>query len=57
MENRFKAGDFVFAKVRPSVPLIIRIYARKIYYCKIKSDPNTQELVYFDRELMPYVED
>ncbi|WP_299111045.1 hypothetical protein [uncultured Winogradskyella sp.] len=57
MENRFKAGDFVYAKVRPSVLLIVRVYARKIYYCKIQADPTAKELVYFERELMPYIDD
>ncbi len=57
MENRFKIGDFVFAKVRPSVPLVVRLYERRIYYCNVKMDPSAKELVYFERELMPYLDD
>ncbi|MGW9684435.1 hypothetical protein [Flagellimonas sp. 2504JD1-5] len=51
MENRFKIGDVVCAKVRPSVSLVVRLYARKVYYCAIQNDPLANELVYFDREL------
>ncbi|MCX2678910.1 hypothetical protein OOZ15_03065 [Galbibacter sp. EGI 63066] len=55
MENRFKIGDTVCAKVRPSVMLVVRLYARRIYYCTIENDdPTAKELAYFDRELKPY---
>lgn len=57
MEDEYKKGDIVCAKVRPLVPLVIRIYARKIYYCTVKNDPSAKELVYFGRELKPYQED
>ncbi|WP_411028794.1 hypothetical protein [Spongiimicrobium sp. 3-5] len=51
VENRFKIGDVVCAKVRPSVSLVVRLYARKVYYCAIQNNPLANELVYFDREL------
>ena len=51
MENRFKIGDVVCAKVRPSVSLIIQLYTRRVYYCTVQNDPLANELVYFDTEL------
>ncbi|TXN35242.1 hypothetical protein FVB32_11685 [Flagellimonas hymeniacidonis] len=51
VESRYKIGDIVCAKVRPSVLLVVRLYARKVYYCTIQNDPLANELVYFDREL------
>ena len=55
MGNRYKKGDFVYAKVRPSVILVVRLYIRKIYYCTIQDNPSANELVYLDSELKPYV--
>jgi hypothetical protein len=43
-ENRYKEGDVVYAKVDPSLALIVRRYIREIYYCKIKSDPDRKNL-------------
>ena len=36
MENKYKEGEEVYAKVNPSLKLIIRRYVDRIYYCKIK---------------------
>ncbi len=52
MENKYKEGEEVYAKVNPSLKLIIRRYVDRIYYCKIKINPTLKELVYFERELM-----
>ena len=52
MENKFKEGEEVYAKVNPSLKLIIRRYVDRIYYCKIKKNPAQKELVYFEREIM-----
>lgn len=51
MDNKFKEGDVVFAKVNRSVKLVIRRFVDEIYYCKVQSAPDQQELVYFEREL------
>ncbi|MEQ8477537.1 hypothetical protein [Fulvivirga sp.] len=51
-ENRYVAGDIVYAKVNPSLKLIVRRYIDRIYYCKIMEQPDKKELVYFERELM-----
>ena len=54
MEKRYKKGDLVYAKVRPSVILVVRLYVRKVYYCAIQNNTAANELVYFDSELRPY---
>ena len=52
MENKYKEGQVVYAKVAPSLKLVIRRYVDRIYYCKIQDDSDRKELVYFERELM-----
>lgn len=52
MENKFKEGEEVYAKVNPALKLIIRRRFDTLYYCKIKKDSTLKELVYFERELM-----
>ncbi|WP_350289208.1 hypothetical protein [uncultured Croceitalea sp.] len=54
MAKRFEIGDVVCAKVSPSIVLVVRLYARKIYYCTLQNQPNANEQVYFERELKPY---
>lgn len=51
MENKFKEGQVVYARIAPSQALVIRRYVHRIYYCKIQEDPTLKELVYFEREL------
>ncbi|WP_319499440.1 hypothetical protein [uncultured Draconibacterium sp.] len=53
MENKFKEGEVVRAKVNPNQNLIVRRYLDRIYYCKIQEDPGHNDLVYFERELLP----
>jgi len=52
IQNHYNAGDVVFAKVNPTLKLIIRRYYDEIYYCKIQEHPEKKELVYFERELL-----
>ena len=52
MENKYKEGQVVYAKVNPSLKLVIRRYVDDIYYCKVQEAPDRKELVYFERELM-----
>jgi hypothetical protein len=51
MEHKYKEGEMVFAIVAPDVMLIVRRYVDDIYYCRLKTDMNARELVYFEREL------
>ncbi|MGS2762783.1 hypothetical protein [Sinomicrobium sp. M5D2P9] len=53
--NVYKKGEQVCAIVRPTVPLIIRVYVRGVYYCKVQNDLKAKELVYFERELKEYI--
>ncbi len=52
VQNKYNAGDIVYAKVNPRLELVIRRYIDQIYYCKVKDDPERKELVYFERELV-----
>jgi len=52
MENKYKEGEIVYAKIDPTVKLIVRRYAKRIYYCKIQKDLSHKDLVYFERELI-----
>lgn len=52
LDNKFSEGQIVHAKEHPADPLIVRRYVHRIYYCRGMDDPEGQELVYFERELM-----
>jgi len=54
MENLYKSGDIVCTKVNPKKPLMVRIFARKVYYCDVLNEPNEKEKVYFEREIEFY---
>ena len=54
MENKFKSGDIVCAKVNPTTPLKVRVIARKVYYCDVLDLPEEKEKVYFEREIKFY---
>lgn len=51
METKFKAGEVVYERVRPSQKLIISNHVGLIYYCRDKQHPNRKHLVFFEREL------
>lgn len=52
LDNKFKEGEIVYAKECPTIPLIIRRYIHRVYYCRIVDDPEDDELVYYERELV-----
>lgn len=52
VQNKYKAGDIVYAKANPTLKLVIRRYIDQVYYCKVQDDPERKELVYFERELV-----
>ncbi|MBC9796020.1 hypothetical protein [Sinomicrobium weinanense] len=54
MSNLFKTGDMVCAKVNPTRPLVVRVFARGVYYCDVKNHPEEKEQVYFEREIMTF---
>ncbi|UGU16765.1 hypothetical protein LS482_02570 [Sinomicrobium kalidii] len=51
MSNLFKTGDVVCAKADPAHPLVVRVFARGVYYCDVKNHPEEKEQVYFEREI------
>lgn len=50
-ENKYKEGQEIYAISNPTVKLVIRRYVDRIYYCKIKDNPEEKERVYFERQL------
>jgi hypothetical protein len=52
VEPKFKAGEIVYERVRPSQKLIIKNHSGLIYYCLPEEHPHHKELVFFERELM-----
>jgi hypothetical protein len=52
MDNIFPKGSEVYAKVNPTLKLVVRRYVKRIYYCTIQENPAHKDLVYFERELM-----
>lgn len=51
MDNIYKEGTFITAKVSPNRQLMISRYFKRIYYCTPANDPGHKLLVYFEREL------
>jgi uncharacterized protein YodC (DUF2158 family) len=51
MENKYKNGEVVVERIRPSLKLIVSRYVNGIYYCLIQERSSKRELVYFEREL------
>ena len=52
MENKYKNGEIVSERIRPSLKLIISRCVDGIYYCLIQERDSKKELVYFERELV-----
>jgi hypothetical protein len=53
-EQKYKVGEKVVAIASPHVPMQIRRFVDRIYYCRLVSDPDSYDLVYFERELASY---
>jgi len=51
MDKKFKQGEIVYERIRPTLKLIVSNYFNNLYYCKLKEFPKRKELVYFEREL------
>jgi uncharacterized protein YodC (DUF2158 family) len=52
MENKFKSGEVVSERIRPTLKLTVSRYVDGIYYCLIQERESKRELVYFERELI-----
>jgi hypothetical protein len=53
-DQKYKVGEKVVAIAIPAVQLCIRRFVDRIYYCRLVSDPDSNDLVYFERELISY---
>jgi hypothetical protein len=52
MINKYKPGEIVYEKVRPSQKLIIERYMDKLYYCKPADAPHRKALAYLEKDLV-----
>jgi hypothetical protein len=52
MDNIYKEGEIVFAKVDPKKRLVVAAYKDRIYYCSSEDEPEKKNLAYFERELV-----
>ena len=52
MENKYKSGEIVSERIRPTMKLIVNRYVNGIYYCFIQERNTKKELVYLERELV-----
>ncbi|MBL0742692.1 hypothetical protein [Chryseolinea lacunae] len=51
METKFREGEIVIERTRPTNKLIIMRCEDGLYYCKTQEGGRRKELVYFEREL------
>ena len=52
MEHKYKSGEIVSERIRPTLKLIVKRYVNGVYYCLIQERSSKKELVYFERELV-----
>lgn len=52
VQNKYNSGDVVYAKVNPTLKLVIRRYYDQVYYCLTQGHPERKDLVYFEREFV-----
>jgi uncharacterized protein YodC (DUF2158 family) len=52
MENKYKNGEVVIERIRPTLKLMVSRYVNGIYYCLIQERDSKKELVYLERELV-----
>jgi len=51
-KNIYKQGDAVHPISDPTLKLIIRRYADRVYYCQNPKDSSRTELAFFEREII-----
>ncbi|MGB3466629.1 MAG: hypothetical protein WBA74_15215 [Cyclobacteriaceae bacterium] len=51
MENIFKIGDIVYAKIPKGLKLIVKRYVNQVYHCKVYNHPGNREITYVEDEL------
>ena len=50
-EGKYKAGEIVYDRIRPSQKLIVDRCIDRIYYCKLQEAPHRKAIVYMERDL------
>lgn len=56
MEAKYKEGAIVFEKIRPQQKLFVSRCQSGLYYCRVEEDKTRKELVYFERDILPFRE-
>ena len=51
-EGKYKIGSCVYAKSDINEPLIIKRFAKNMYYCKLADNSDPEELLYSESELL-----
>ena len=51
-DNKYARGTYIFAKVDPTLKLIIDDYKQRIYFCAVADNPEAKHFAYFERELI-----
>ncbi len=51
-DNLYKEGSFIYARIDPTLKLIINKYRQRIYYCSVVGHPEQNNFAYFEKELI-----
>lgn len=52
-DNIYPVGTMIFAREKPDLKLIIEQYMQRIYFCRVLNPPGTNQIPYFEKELIP----
>jgi hypothetical protein len=52
-DNIYAVGTMIFAKEKPDLKLVIEQYMQRIYFCRVLGQPDTKQIPYFEKELIP----
>jgi hypothetical protein len=51
MDTKFKTGEVVVERIRPTVKLVVIRYDNGLYYCKEQAFRNRKNIAYMERDL------
>lgn len=49
--SKYKPGEIVIERIRPSQKMIIEYYADRVYYCKLQEAPHRKAIAYMEKDL------
>lgn len=52
VENKYKAGEVVYERIRPNQKLVVRRSVGRVYYCMFPDDPKRKDLAFFERDIV-----